>query len=85
MFIDTGDGIVFMGEDRPWYSSDKKQFHLEKRAATNLLLGVLKTYEELDGRPLKEIFLHSRSEINAEELKVTQRLPRLTRKSSELE
>jgi hypothetical protein len=67
MFIDTGDGIVFMGEDRPWYSSDKKQFHLGKRAATNLLLGVLKTYEELDGRPLKEIFLHSRSEINDEE------------------
>ena len=67
MFIDTGDGIVFMGEDRPWYSSDKKQFHLGRRAATNLLLGVLKTYEELDGRPLKEIFLHSRSEINAEE------------------
>jgi len=56
-----------MGEDRPWYSSDKKQFHLGRRAATNLLLGVLKTYEELEGRPLKEIFLHSRSEINAEE------------------
>ena len=67
MFIDTGDGIVFLGEYGPWYSPDKKQFHLDKKAARNLLRGVLDTYEDLDGRPLKEIFLHSRSEINAEE------------------
>jgi len=67
MFIDTGDGIVFLGEYGPWYSPDQKQFHLDRKAASNLLSGVLNTYKELDGRPLKEIFLHSRSEINDEE------------------
>lgn len=31
------------------------------------MTGVLNTYRELDGRSLKEVFLHSRSEISAEE------------------
>ncbi len=69
MFIDTGDGIVFLGEYGPWYSPERLQFHLTKQAAKGLLSGVLETYEQLDGRPLKEIFLHSRSEINQEEFK----------------
>lgn len=67
MFLDTGDGIVFLGENGPWYSPINKQCHLTKDAATNLLSGVLKTYEELDGRKLTEIFLHSRSSINKNE------------------
>lgn len=67
MFLDTGDGIVFLGEYGPWYSSKKKQFHLTKDAAYKLLHGVLKTYEDLEGKQLKEIFLHSRSTINREE------------------
>lgn len=67
MFIDSGDGIVFLGEDGPWYSPDKNQYHLNAEAAQKLLSGVLNTYRELDGRPLKEIFLHSRSDISKEE------------------
>lgn len=67
MFLDSGDGIVFLGEFGPWYAPDSKQFHLTKTAAKNLLTGVLKTYRDLEGKPLKEIFLHSRSEINADE------------------
>lgn len=67
MFLDSGDGIVFLGQDAPWYSERDKQFHLSRHAATRLLSGVLKTYSELDGRPLKEIFLHYRSEISGDE------------------
>ena len=67
MFLNTGDGIVFLGEYGPWYSSKKKQFHLSKSAAYNLLHGVLKTYEDFEGKQLKEIFLHSRSTISKEE------------------
>lgn len=63
MFLDSGDGIVFMGEYGPWYSPIDKQFHLAPAAAQKLLAGVLKTYNELQGKELKEIFLHSRSEI----------------------
>ena len=64
MFLNTGDGIVFLGEYGPWYSSKDKQFHLSESAAYKLLNGVLKTYEEQEGKQLKEIFLHSRSEIS---------------------
>lgn len=69
MFIDSGDGIVFLGEYGPWYSPQDKQFHLSPAAAQNLLEGALRTYAELDGRPLREIFLHSRSSIDAAEFK----------------
>lgn len=68
MFLDTGDGVVFRGEYGPWYSLEKHEFHLSKKAATFLLDGVLKTYAEQEGRPLKEVFLHSRSGFNDEEL-----------------
>jgi hypothetical protein len=67
MFLDTGDGIVFLGEFGPWYSPVDKQFRLTKEAASNLLKGALKTYSELDGKELNEIFLHSRSSISNEE------------------
>lgn len=67
MFLDSGDGIVFLGEYGPWYSPKDHQFHLSRSAARNLLTGVLKTYEEMEGRPLTEIFLHSRSDISGDE------------------
>lgn len=67
MFLDSGDGVVFLGEYGPWYSPEKNQFHLSANAAQQLLAGTLKTYQELEGKPLKEIFLHSRSAISAEE------------------
>ncbi len=67
MFLDTGDGVVFLGEYGPWYSPRHKQYHLSTQAAHDLLSGVLKTYEELEGKSLREVFLHSRSEISEEE------------------
>jgi len=67
MFLDSGDGIVFLGEFGPWYSPKDKQFHLSKDAARSLLTGVLKTYDEMEGRRLTEVFLHSRSDISSAE------------------
>ena len=70
MFLDSGDGIVFLGEYGPWYSPENNQFHLSSEAAASLLAGVLKTYNDLktpDDPPLSEIFLHSRSSISDEE------------------
>lgn len=63
MFLDSGDGVVFLGEYGPWYSPQNNQFHLTPDAAKRLLGGTLKTYAQLEGKPLKEIFLHSRSTI----------------------
>ncbi len=67
MFLDDGDGVVFLGEYGPWYAPETRQFHLTPSAAQNLLSGVLATYQQLHGRPLSEVFLHSRSGIDAEE------------------
>lgn len=67
MFLNDGDGVVFLGEYGPWYSPKTHQFHLDKSAARNLLRGVLDTYKELEGKELREIFLHSRSELGEEE------------------
>lgn len=67
LFLDDGDGIVFVGEFGPWYSEKFKEFHLTAAAAESLLRGTIETYQKQDGRPLREIFLHSRSGINREE------------------
>lgn len=67
MFLDDGDGVVFLGEYGPWYAPKTRQFHLSPEAAERLLTGVLKTYEDLHGKRLSEVFLHSRSGIDAAE------------------
>lgn len=69
MFLNTGDGIVFLGEYGPWYSPNTDQFHLSGEAAQKLLAGVLKTYGDLGGKKLTEVFLHSRSTISEEEFR----------------
>ncbi|MCX5855670.1 MAG: hypothetical protein NTZ24_14050 [Deltaproteobacteria bacterium] len=67
MFLDDGDGMVFMGEYGPWYSPQTKEYHISKQAATNLLKQALQSYGELGGKPLREVFLHCRSTIDTEE------------------
>lgn len=67
MFLDDGDGVVFLGEEGTWQSAKKGDFHLDRGAAKRLLGGVLRTYSQQKGKPLKEIFLHSRSTVNDEE------------------
>ena len=67
LFLDSGDGIVYVGEFGPWYSEERKEFHLSADAAEKMLRGTLETYHKQDGRPLREVFLHARSGINTEE------------------
>jgi hypothetical protein len=66
MFLDSGDGLVFIGEFGSWYSKDRGEFHLPPAKAEGLLRGAIETYRQQDGRPLKEVFLHARSGINAD-------------------
>lgn len=73
MFLDSGDGIVFIGEFGPWYSEERGEFHLSKRAAESLLRGTIETYQQQDGRELREIFLHARSGIDNDEFEGFQR------------
>lgn len=67
MFLDSGDGLIFVGEFGPWYSEEKHEFHLTPEKAQELLAGTLETYYGQGGKPLREIFLHSRSGIEREE------------------
>ena len=67
LFLDSGDGLVFVGDFGPWYSEEKHEFHLNKASATALLAGALRTYEAQEGRPLKEIFIHARSGLDDDE------------------
>lgn len=67
LFLDSGDGMVFVGDFGPWYSESRNEFHLTRQAAEKLLRGALHTYSAQDGRPLREIFLHARSGIDAAE------------------
>ncbi len=67
LFMDSGDGLVFVGDFGPWYSEDENEFHLTGKAARELLSGALKTYEDQGGPVLEEVFIHARSGLNEEE------------------
>ncbi len=61
MFLDSGDGLIFVGEFGPWYSDERREFHLTPDKAHELLSGTLSAYYRHGGQPLSEVFLHSRS------------------------
>lgn len=67
LFLDSGDGLVFVGDFGPWYSEEKKEFHLTRQAAQEMLSGTLDTYARQGGPTLREIFVHARSGLNEEE------------------
>jgi hypothetical protein len=67
MFLDTGDGVVLRSDFGPWYSPVTKELHLSPSEAKKLLSRVLETYQVMEGKPLKEVFLHYRSRISREE------------------
>lgn len=67
MFLNDGDGVVFLGDEGRWFSEKTGECHLSREAARKLLTGILKTYSDQGGKPLKEIFLHCRSSLNTEE------------------
>ena len=67
LFMDSGDGLVFVGDFGPWYSEEYNEFHLTTAAARALLLGALETYAAQGGRPLEEVFIHARSGLNIAE------------------
>jgi len=73
MFLDSGDGIVFVGEFGPWFSANNGEFHLPPEKAEALLRGTVTTYNQMDGRPLKEVFLHTHSGITYDEYRGFQR------------
>lgn len=68
MFLASGDGVVFRGALGPWLSANKKEFHLTREAAANLIKVVIDSYKsEHDGSPPKELFIHGKARFSREE------------------
>jgi hypothetical protein len=62
MFLDSGDGIVFRGAVGPWYSVEKKQFHLPEDKARQMIDLVLKEYKDThDDKYPNELFIHGKT------------------------
>jgi hypothetical protein len=67
MFLNSGNGVVFRGALGPWYSEEKREFHLRSDAAKNLVTEVLKAYEKAHGEPPAELFIHGRQRFADDE------------------
>lgn len=64
MFLDSGDGIVFKGAVGPWYNDVTKEFHLQKRQASELINLAVETYRKNTGNYPGELFIHARTKFD---------------------
>lgn len=64
MFLDSGDGVVFRGAMGPWWSEDRKEFHLTHEAAERLVRIVVTEYEKRRGEAPRELFIHGKTAFN---------------------
>lgn len=67
MFLDSGDGVVFRGAVGPWYSSEKREFHIPKDKARSIAEKVVDSYRREHGYPPNELFIHGTTRLNQEE------------------
>lgn len=66
MFLDSGDGVVFKGNNGPWYTGRFGEFHLDGPAAEDLIAKAIQAFKlkKGDGHPPKELFVHARTKFN---------------------
>jgi hypothetical protein len=69
MFLDSGDGVVFRGAMGPWWSPDRKEYHLSEEAAQQLVSVVVTEYKKRHGVPPRELFIHGLASFNNAEWK----------------
>lgn len=67
MFLDTGDGMVFRGNNGPWRSKDDKTYHLNETSSEELIKVAIDSYFESVGEYPKELFIHGRTQFTDEE------------------
>lgn len=67
MFLTTGDGMVFKGRLGPWYSPRKREFHLSREQASELVSGIVDAFKDQTGRVPGEIFFHGKTRFDQEE------------------
>jgi hypothetical protein len=71
MFLDSGDGVVFKGNNGPWYTGRAGEFHIDENSARELATKAIETYRSKHPRklPPKEIFMHGKTKFNEAEWK----------------
>ncbi len=69
MFLDSGDGVVFKGNNGPWYTGRRGQFHVDEESARDLVAKAIKTYKSKhpEHKPPRELFIHARTKFNETE------------------
>ena len=67
MFLNSGDGLVFRGALGPWYSDERKEYHLSRSAAANLMTSVVEGYKLKHGKPPNQLFIHGRHRFSNDE------------------
>ena len=67
LFLDSGDGLVFKGARGPWFSQTSKSYHMDRKAATQLVQTAIKEYTSQTGRPPDELFVHGKARFNDDE------------------
>jgi hypothetical protein len=66
MFLNSGDGVVFKGNNGPWYTGRRGDFHVDQKAASDLVRKAIDTYKSKDPRnkPPRELFIHAKTKFN---------------------
>ncbi|MEW6488533.1 MAG: hypothetical protein AB1578_11555 [Thermodesulfobacteriota bacterium] len=67
MFLDSGDGVVFKGAVGPWYGGKAGEYHLDRRAAEEVIRLCVDTYRQKRGQPPKQVFVHGRVNLRDDE------------------
>lgn len=69
MFLNSGDGVVFKGHNGPWYTGRRGDFHVDNRAAADLVRQAIESYKAKDPhrRPPRELFIHAKTKFNDDE------------------
>ena len=68
MFLNSGDGVVFKGDVGPWYNPKRGDYHLDRKAAFELVTTALNSYRiASQHEPPKELFIHGRTFFSDDE------------------
>ncbi len=66
MFLDSGDGVVFKGNNGPWYTGRRGEYHIDEASAKELISKAIDTYKQKHPQhePPKELFVHAKTKFN---------------------
>jgi len=67
MFLGTGEGVVFKGAVGPWYSETKREFHIGKDKAAELMSLIIDAYKDMHNRVPTELFIHGQISFSQDE------------------